>query len=89
MGPGDLIFCALGPDHAHQFYNHTDERFRFLALSNQAQWDLCQYPDSDKLNVRGLAKIYQVEAGVDYYQGETDPPAAWPSEVLAGKLPSP
>ncbi len=86
VGPGDLIFSPLGPKYAHQFYNHTDQPFRFLALSNLAQWDVCEYPDSGKLNVRAQARVFEVGSAVDYWEGEADPGSRWPAEVLAGKL---
>lgn len=87
VGPGDLIFSPLGPKYAHQFYNHTEKPFRFLAISNLAQWDLCEYPDSGKLNVRGQARVFEVRSTVDYWEGERDPESRWPDDVLAGKLP--
>jgi uncharacterized cupin superfamily protein len=89
VGPGDLVFSPLGAEYAHQFYNHTDAPFRFLAISNLAQWDVCEYPDSGKLSVRGRAKMFEVDAAVDYWKGETEPHARWPDEILAGRLPRP
>ena len=86
VGPGDLIFSGLGAEYAHQFYNHTDEPFRFLALSNRERWDVCEYPDSKKLKVRGLQKVFEVETEVEYQRGETQPRDFWPADVLAGKI---
>ena len=87
VGPSDLILSKLGPEFAHQFYNHTDAPFRFLSLSNHAQWDLCEYPDSGKLNVMGQGRVFKLESQVDYWVGEKDPSPAWPKDVLAGRLP--
>ncbi len=87
VGPGDLVFSGLGEKYAHQFYNHTDQPFRFLALSSRAQWDVCEYPDSGKLNVRGLFKLFELSSAVEYERGETKPRDFWPDEVLAGGIP--
>lgn len=87
VGPGDVIFCGLGEEHAHQLYNHTDEPFRFLALSTLAQWDVCEYPDSGKLNVRGLHRVFKLDSEVPYQEGEHEPRSFWPEDILAGVLP--
>ena len=88
VGPGDLIFSGLGAKYVHQFYNHTDKPFRFLALSSRAQWDVCEYPDSGKLNVRGLRRVFKLDSQVEYREGETTPREFWPDAVLAGELPA-
>ena len=85
--PGDLIFSGLGAKFVHQFYNHTDAPFPFLALSSRAQRDVCEYPDSGKLSVRALNRVFKLESQVPYEEGETDPRSFWPEEVLAGRLP--
>ena len=88
VGPGDLIFTPLGPKYAHQLYNHTDAPFRYLSISNLSQWDVCEYTDSGKVNVRGQARVFKIDSSVDYWVDEENPRAAWPDEVLRGKLPT-
>ena len=51
--------------------------------------DLCEYPDSGKLNVMGQGRVFKLESQVDYWVGEKDPSPAWPKDVLAGRLPGP
>ena len=55
---------------------------RYLALSNQSEIEVCEYPDSDKTGVHadepsgpGLHKMYRSESTVEYYDREgTAPP---------------
>jgi uncharacterized cupin superfamily protein len=78
---GDLIVFSAAADGAHQFYNHTDRPFRYLSLSTLDPLDLCEYPDSGKINVRYLRRVFQAGAAVDYWKGEEDPARFWPPEL--------
>jgi len=82
---GDLIFFSTDPEGAHQFYNHTDRPFKYLALSTLDELDVCEYPDSKKINVRKLKKIYQAGSEVDYLKDEESPAQYWPKEHLGSK----
>jgi uncharacterized cupin superfamily protein len=75
---GDLIFFQTGPEGAHQFYNHTDKPFRFLALSTMEDLEVCEYPDSGKINVVRVKKIFSAERTLEYLEGEEDPGRFWP-----------
>jgi uncharacterized cupin superfamily protein len=79
---GDLIFFSADAQGAHQMYNHSDEPFKFFALSTNDPLDLCEYPDSKKVLVRRLRKIYQAGTEVDYFKDELDPSPQWPKEYL-------
>jgi len=79
---GDLIFFTNSPDGAHQFYNHTDRPFKFLGLSTKDELDVCEYPDSRKVNVRKLRKIFQDGSKVDYWKDENNPAQHWPKKYL-------
>lgn len=84
---GDLIFFTTGPEGAHQFHNHGDDWFSYLALSNLDPFDVCVYPDSDKINVRhgAVRKLFELSSAVDYFKGEEDLSKAWPREYLRSK----
>lgn len=79
---GDLIFFTNSPEGAHQFYNHTDQPFRFLALSTMDAFEVCEYPDSKKTYVNKLKKVFQFGHEVDYWHDESDPKKFWPKEHL-------
>lgn len=74
----DVIACPTGgSDVAHQIINTGCTTMRYLALSNLAEVDVCEYPDSNKVglyagaaNTPGLRKIFRAEATVDYYERE-------------------
>lgn len=78
---GDLIYFKTGT--AHQFYNHSEESFVFLAVSNIDSKDICEYPDSKKVLNRE-SKTLQIEGQEinDYWQGEEAPWVFWPEEIV-------
>ena len=79
---GDLIFFTNSPEGAHQFYNHTNQPFKFLALSTMDPLEICEYPDSNKYavmdnfkvdaagNASGFVAVARQADGVDYWDGE-------------------
>lgn len=67
---GDVIFFEMGPEGAHQLYNHTDLPCRYLDLHTNHGIDICEYPDSGKINILPYQEIYQANDKVDYYKGE-------------------
>ena len=75
---GDLVSLPTGPRHAHQFHNHTDEPFRMLALSTISKEDVCEYPDSGKILIRGQRRMVKAGDEASYLQGEEDPGRFWP-----------
>ena len=77
---GDLIFFKTGLEFCHQFYNHTDDDFKFFALSSKNALDVCEYPDSDKILVRNVKKVYPRGKAVPYITGEENPEKFWPKK---------
>ena len=78
----DVIACPTGgADVAHQIINTGSTTLRYLALSNAADIEVCEYPDSNKIGVwadegkSALRKMYRAEGSVEYYDREsTQPP---------------
>jgi uncharacterized cupin superfamily protein len=74
----DVIACPTGgPETAHQIINTGSVTMRYLALSNLADVEVCEYPDSSKVgvfagggNTPGLRKLVRSESEVDYYDRE-------------------
>lgn len=74
---GDLIVFKTGI--AHQFYNHTDQSFKFFALSNNSPDEICEYPDSNKKWERKEKRLTQNEMVIeDYFKDEENPDCFWP-----------
>lgn len=74
----DVIACPTGgAEVAHQIINTGTTPMRYLALSNLAEIDVCEYPDSGKVSLGveapdqpGLRKMFRAEGTVDYYDRE-------------------
>ena len=77
ISKGDLIFFGLGEEYSHQFYNHTDEDFKFIAISNKDEADIAYYPDSGKVNIRKTREIFKQDDKVPYITDEEDPTRYW------------
>jgi uncharacterized cupin superfamily protein len=76
---GDLIFFPTGPEGAHQFHNPTQEPLKLLAISTRDELEVAEYPDSGKLMVARLRKVFQLGSAVPYETGEQDPGRFWNS----------
>ena len=70
LGPGDFVSFPAGTGVAHQFLNRTDEPFVYLAISNRVRHDVCEYPDSNKVNLRGMGKVMERGERRAYFDGE-------------------
>ncbi|MBC7430395.1 MAG: cupin domain-containing protein [Bacteriovorax sp.] len=82
MKEGDLIVFKAGV--AHQFYNHTQLPFQFLALSNKDPNEICEYPDSNKTWDRQQKKLFQNGVEVkDYWKDEENPDHFWPENLIS------
>ncbi len=74
----DVIACPTGgAEVAHQIINTGTSPLRYLALSNVAEVESCEYPDSQKISIvagqrgaRTVREMFRVETTVDYYDRE-------------------
>lgn len=74
----DIIACPSGGrEVAHQLLNTGDSELKYLALSTKEQYEICEYPDSDKIlsmvgdySNRKLTHISNAENSLDYFEGE-------------------
>jgi uncharacterized cupin superfamily protein len=79
---GDIIFFEMGPTGAHQLYNHTNKPCRYLDCRTSVGIDICEYPDSKKINIIPLQKIYETETEVEYYKNEEKVREKWPKNII-------
>ncbi|HEX7714178.1 MAG TPA: cupin domain-containing protein [Bacillota bacterium] len=77
LSEGDIVFFETGPQGAHQLYNHTQQACKYLDIRTEAGIDICEYPDSGKINIRPYGELYQSEDKVDYYKGEDNVREKW------------
>jgi uncharacterized cupin superfamily protein len=79
---GDIIFFEMGPTGVHQLYNHTNDPCRYLDIRTSVGIDLCEYPDSNKVNIIPYSKIFDTSNAVDYYKNEDHVREKWPKEIV-------
>lgn len=79
---GDIVFFEMGIKGAHQLYNHTDQPCRFLDIRTDLGLDVCDYPDSGKVNILPPREIFLADSRVGYYQGEENVGENWPETIV-------
>jgi uncharacterized cupin superfamily protein len=79
---GDCISCPAGTQIAHQIANPYDEELVYLAIGPFDPHEVCVYPDSDKVMVRGV-KMRGHLTPKEYFDDEPTPPKIF---ELAAKL---
>jgi uncharacterized cupin superfamily protein len=77
IGEGDTVFFGIGPEGAHQLYNHSEEPCVYLDIRTDRGMDVCEYPDSGKLNILPEQQVFRRADEVDYYEGERNVKAIW------------
>lgn len=77
VGSGDLMFFESGDTGAHQLYNHAEEPCIFLDIRTFIGYDVCEYPDSNKIWLSPSREIFKKEATVDYFEGEKNIRDIW------------
>lgn len=82
LSEGDIVFFEIGPKGAHQLYNHTEQPCRFLDIRTVVGLDVCEYPDSGKVNILPYRETYRTEDKVDYYYDEDRVTEKWPDEIV-------
>jgi len=85
IAAGDVVFFETGDSGAHQLYNHTGAPCLYLDIRTRHEVDVCEYPDSGKLNVLPGMGIFEKSSAVDYFKGESDVSAHWPEDLPKGR----
>jgi uncharacterized cupin superfamily protein len=70
LSPGDLVCFLEGPDGAHKVTNGTEEPVRIVMFSTKAKTAMAVYPDSNKVGIWPLGKLFRIDDAVDYWDGE-------------------
>jgi uncharacterized cupin superfamily protein len=70
LAPGDLVCFPEGPDGAHKVTNRSEGPVRIIIFSTKAKTAMAVYPDSNKVLVWPLGKIFRIDDAVDYWDGE-------------------
>lgn len=70
VSKGDIVFFEIGEGGAHQFHNHTAEPCTYLDIRTFFGLDVCEYPDSNKVNIIPPYDCYEKRTKVEYFKGE-------------------
>lgn len=82
LSEGDIAFFEIGAKGAHQLYNHTEQPCKYIDIRTTVGLDVCEYPDSGKINIIPALEIYQKEDQVEYYKNEDKVAEKWPLEII-------
>ena len=77
LNRGDIVFFEIGETGAHQFYNHDSVDCTYLDIRTVAGFDICEYPDSGKINISPFNEIFAKDSQVDYFHGEDNVERKW------------
>ena len=77
ISAGDIIIFECGESGAHQVYNHGDESLVYLDIRTCHSIDVCEYPDSGKVNILPQRDIFYKGEKADYFDGEEGVSAIW------------
>ena len=82
ISKGDILFFEEGPSGTHQLYNHGDDNLIYIDIRTKANIDVCEYPDSGKINILPAMDIFKAGSKVPYYTGEENVKNKWPKKNL-------
>jgi len=82
VAEGDCIACPRGSGEAHQLLNTGEQDLVYLAMGPREPEEVCFYPDSGKVMVRGLGRVGSLEDAA-YMDGEGEVPRI--VELVAGR----
>ncbi|HJV78517.1 MAG TPA: cupin domain-containing protein [Paludibacter sp.] len=77
VNSGDLLFFETGETGAHQLFNHTTEPCVYLDIRTYIGYDLCEYPDSNKILLAPSFDVFNKDAKVNYFEGEENIREKW------------
>lgn len=77
VNSGDLIFFEIGETGAHQLYNHSTEICVYLDIRTSIGYDVCEYPDSNKLLIDPSFEIFNKDTKLKYFEGEENIQDIW------------
>ena len=77
VAKGDMLFFEEGPTGAHQLHNHTALPCVYVDIRTVHGIDVCEYPDSGKVNILPQRDIFEASSKVDYFTGEENVADKW------------
>ena len=74
---GQIVFFEIGETGAHQFFNHDTIPCVYLDLMTIVGLDVCEYPDSGKINISTFKEVYEKHTQVSYNKGMENVQIIW------------
>ncbi len=74
---GDLIFFEEGSAGAHQLRNDGAAPCVYVDIRTIHGIDVCEYPDSGKVNILPQRDIFETSSRIDYFKGEDRVAGKW------------
>ena len=74
---GDVVYFEMGPEGAHQLKNNSDKPLKYVDIRTDLGMDVCDYPDSGKVNIIPDFEIYETKNQVGYFYGEENIKDIW------------
>ncbi len=74
---GDMVFFERGEAGAHQLYNPMPEPCVYLDIRTFCGYDVCEYPDSDKVYLVPSGEIFRKADQAGYFEGEESVREKW------------
>jgi len=77
VNSGDILFFEKGEKGAHQLYNHTMVPCIYLDIRTFFDFDIAEYPDSDKILIAPTLEIFNKNSKASYFDGEMKVKDKW------------
>ena len=77
LNTGDIVFFEMGEKGVHQFHNEGSEPCKYLDIRTLIGTDVCEYPDSGKINILPSIEVFEKDSRVEYFKGEEDVAEKW------------
>ena len=81
VSQGDMVFFEEGPAGAHQLHNEGNVPCVYVDVRTVFGIDVCEYPDSGKINVQPHGGVFEASSRVDYFKGEEGVATKWPEST--------
>lgn len=81
---GEIALFEKGETGAHQLLNSRDEPLVYLDLRTTNGFDVCEYPDTGKVNILPKLEIFDKGEAKGYFDGEEDVSEVW-KELKSGE----
>jgi len=74
---GDMALFEKGSSGAHQLYNPHEDKLIYLDLRSVNKADVCEYPDTGKVNILPERNIFYKGREADYFEKEENIKEVW------------